>query len=102
MVLTNGEKIFILEYYLLSYGVGRQNGPSLRHVREQFGGQFNKIAPKIMLAIVEKFRHTESVLGQRKGRSRRPRTVNTNKCSRIAREDTGIFCHCNNLCSSRC
>ena len=34
MVLTIEEKIFVVEHYFRSYGVGRQNGPSLRHIRE--------------------------------------------------------------------
>ena len=33
MVLTTEEKVFIIEHYFRSYGVGRQNGPSLHHVR---------------------------------------------------------------------
>ncbi|PSN57722.1 hypothetical protein C0J52_00306 [Blattella germanica] len=63
MVLTTEEKIFILENYLLSYGVRRQNGPSLCHVTEQFWKQFNKIAPsnKTILPTIEKFRRTGSV-----------------------------------------
>ena len=56
MVLTI-EKVLIVEHYFRSYGVGRQNGPSLRHVREHYEEQFNKMAPsnKTILAIVEKF-----------------------------------------------
>ena len=36
-VLTTEEKVFIVEHYFRSYGVGRQNGPSLRHVRALLG-----------------------------------------------------------------
>ncbi|PSN42974.1 hypothetical protein C0J52_13209 [Blattella germanica] len=81
MVLTTEKQIFIFEHYLPSYGVGCQNGPSLRYVREQFGEQINKIGPsnKKILAIVENFCRTRSVLGHRKGRTGRLRTVNTNK-----------------------
>ena len=82
MVLTTDEKVFfIVEHYFRSYGVGRQNGPSLRHVREHYEDQFNKTAPsnKTILAIVEKFHRTGSVLCQRKGTSGRPRTVATNE-----------------------
>ena len=55
MVLTTEEKFFIVEHYFRSYEVGRQNGPTLRHVREHFQEQFNKTAPsnKTILAIVE-------------------------------------------------
>ena len=60
-VLTTEEKVFIVEHYFRSYGVGRQNGPSLRHVREHYGEQINKTAPsnKTILAIVEKFHHRD-------------------------------------------
>ena len=44
MVLTT-EEVFIVEHYFRSYGVGRQNGPSLRHFREHCEEQFNKTAP---------------------------------------------------------
>ena len=76
MVLKT-EKVFIVERYFRSYRVGRQNGPSLRHVREHYEGQFNKTAPsnKTILAIAEKFYRTGSVLCQRKGTTGRPRTV---------------------------
>ncbi|KAJ4444194.1 hypothetical protein ANN_05984 [Periplaneta americana] len=53
----------IVELYFLSYGVGRQNGPSLRHVKEeQYQERFNKAAPNdtTMLAVVEKFRRSGS------------------------------------------
>ena len=71
----------IVEHYFRSYGVGRQSGPSLRHVREPFEEQFNKTAPsnKTILAIVEKFHCTGTVLCQRKGTTGRPRTVTTNE-----------------------
>ena len=54
MVLTTEEKVFIVEHYFWSYGVGRQNGPSLHHVREHYEGQFNKTTPsnKTILATV--------------------------------------------------
>ena len=81
MVLTTEEKVFIVEHYLRSYGVRRQNGPSLRHVREHYGDQFNKTAPSIktILVIFEKFHRTGSILCQRKGATGRPRTVATNE-----------------------
>ena len=90
MVLTIEEKVFIVEHYLRSYGVGRQNGPSLRHVREQFEEQFNKTAPsnKTILAIVEKFHRQvqycvngREQLGAR-GPSPQTRIINdfSNKC----------------------
>ena len=81
MVLTTQEKVFIVEHYFWSYGVGRLNGPSLCHVREHYEEQCNKTAPsnKTILAIVEKFHHTGSVLCQRKGTTGRPRTVTTNE-----------------------
>ena len=64
MVLTTEEKDFIGEHCFWSYGVGRQNGPSLRHVREHYEEHFNKTTPnnKTMLAIVEKSHRTGSVL----------------------------------------
>ena len=64
-----------------SYGVGRQNEPSLSHVREHYEEQFNKMAPNnnTIPAIVEKFHRTGSVLCQRKGTTGRPRTFITNK-----------------------
>ena len=60
MVLTTEEKVFIIAHYFQLYGVGRQNGPSLHHVREHYEEQFNKTVPsnKTILAIVEKFHHT--------------------------------------------
>ena len=69
MVLTTEEKIFIIEHYFRSYGVGHQNGSSLRQIREHSEEQFNKTAPsnKTILAIVEKFHRTGSILCQRKG-----------------------------------
>ena len=70
MVLTTEEKVFfIVEHYFRSYGVVRQNEQSLRHAREHYEEQFNKTAPsnKTILAIVEKFHRTGSVLCQRKG-----------------------------------
>ena len=75
MVLTTEKKVFIIENYFQSYGVGRQNGPSLRHAREHYKEQFNKTAPsnKTILAIVEKFHRTGSVLCQRKGTTECPR-----------------------------
>ena len=81
MVLTTEEKVFIVEQYFRSYGVGRQNVPNLHHFREHYEKQFNKMAPsnKTILAIVEKFHHTGSVLCQRKGTTGRPRTVTTNE-----------------------
>ena len=81
MVFTTEEKVFIVEHYFRSYGVGRQNGPNLRHVREHYDEQFNKTAPtnKTILAIVEKFHCTRSVLCQVKGTAGRPRTVTTNE-----------------------
>ena len=81
MVLTTDEKVFIVEYYFWSYGVGHQNGPSLSHVREHYEEQFNKMAPsnKTILAIIEKFNHKGSVLCQQKGTTGRPRTVITNE-----------------------
>ena len=68
MVLTTKEKVFIVEHYIRSYGVGRRNGPSLRHVRERYEEKFNKTAPgnKTIPAIVEKFHRTGSFLCQRK------------------------------------
>ena len=81
MVLTTEEKVFIVENYFQSYGLGRQNRPSLHYVREHYEEQVNKTAPsnKTILAIVEKFHHTGSVLCQRKGITGRPRTVITNE-----------------------
>ena len=75
------EKRFIVEHYFRSFGVGRQNGPNLRYVREHYKKQFNKTAPsnKTVLPIVEKFHRTEPVLRQRKGTTGRPRTVTTNE-----------------------
>ena len=81
MVLTAEEKVSIIEHYFWSYRIGCQNGPKLRHVREHYKEQFNRTAPSIktILAIVEKFHHTGSVLCQRKETAGRPRTVTTKK-----------------------
>ena len=81
MVLTTEEKVFIVKHYFRSYGVGHQNGLSLRDVREHYVEQFNKTAPsnKTILANVEKFHCTGSVFYQRKGTTGRPRTVITNE-----------------------
>ncbi|KAF2904142.1 hypothetical protein ILUMI_02031 [Ignelater luminosus] len=80
MVLTTEEKVFIVEHYFRSYGNGRDNGLSLKQVSEKYRQEFNKVATSksVMLAIVEKFRHTHSVLCQCKGSSGRRRTVFTN------------------------
>ena len=69
MVLTTEEKVFIVEHYFRSYGVGHQNGPSLRHDREHYEEQFNMTVPsnKTILAIVGKLHCTGSVLCQWKG-----------------------------------
>ena len=69
MVLITEEKVFIVEHYFRSYGVGHQNGPSLCHVREHYEEQFNKMAPsnKTILANVEKFHHTGSVFVSTEG-----------------------------------
>ena len=81
MVLTTEEKVFIVEHYFWSYGVGRQNGLSLHHVREHYKEQFNKRAPsnKIILAIVKNFHCTGLVLCQQKETTGHPRTITTNK-----------------------
>ena len=81
MVLTTEEKVFIVEHYLRSYGVGLQNGPSLHYVREHYEEQSNKMAPcnKTILAIVEKFHSMGSVLCQLKGTTGCLRTVITNE-----------------------
>ncbi|KAF2884924.1 hypothetical protein ILUMI_21243 [Ignelater luminosus] len=52
----------------------------MKQVSEKYRQEFNKVAPSksIMSAIVEKFRHTGSVLCQRKGSSGRQRTVFAN------------------------
>ena len=78
-ILTTEKMVFIVEHYFRSYGVGRQNGPSLRYVREHYEEQINKTAPsnKTILAIIEKFHRTVSVLCQRKGTTGRPSTVRT-------------------------
>ena len=65
MVPTTEEKVFIIEHYFLSYRVGHQTGPSLRHVRKHYEEQFNKtLSNKTILAIAEKFHCTGSVLCQ--------------------------------------
>ena len=76
MVLTTEKKVFIVDHYFRSYGVGRQNEPSLRHLREHYEEQFNKTAPsnKTILAIVEEFHRRGSVFCQRKGTTGRSRT----------------------------
>ncbi|KAJ4427262.1 hypothetical protein ANN_24880 [Periplaneta americana] len=52
--------MFIVKHYFRAYGVGRQIGPSLRHIKEQYQERFNNAAPNntTMLAVVEKFRRT--------------------------------------------
>ena len=67
MVLTTEEKVFIVERYFWSYGVGRQNWPSLHHIREHYKEQFNKSAPsnETILTIAEKFHRMGSILSQR-------------------------------------
>ena len=81
MVLTTEEKVFIVEHYFRSYGVERQNEPSLHHVREHYEEQFNKTAQsnKTVLAIVEKFHRMGWVLCQWKWTTGCPRAVTTNK-----------------------
>ncbi|KAJ4440020.1 hypothetical protein ANN_08151 [Periplaneta americana] len=63
-ITINKEKVFIVEHHFQSYGVGRQNGPSLRHVKEQYQERFNNSAPNntTMLVIIEKFRRLGSIL----------------------------------------
>lgn len=80
MVLSTEEKVFLVEHYFRSYGVGRNNGPCLKQVSERYQQHFCKAFPSkaVMLAVVEKFRRTGSVLCQRKGSSGRRRTVCTN------------------------
>ena len=81
IVLTTEEKVFIIKHYFLSYSVGRQNGPSLRHVGEHYEEQFNKTVQsnKTILATVEKFHCMGSVLCQQKGTTGHPRTVTSNE-----------------------
>lgn len=81
MVLTTEEKVFLVEHYFRSYGKGRNDGPSLEQVSIKYQQKFNKAAPSksVMLAVVEKFRRTGSVLCQRKGSSGRRKTVCTNE-----------------------
>lgn len=81
MVLTVAEKVFIVEHYFRSYGKGRDNGPSLKEVADAFLPKFMKQAPSnaVMLAVVDKFRRTGSVLCQRKGHVGRPVTVTTDR-----------------------
>lgn len=81
MVLTTAEKVFLVEHYFRSYGNGRNDGPSLQQVVVRYQQQFNKAAPSksVILAVVEKFRRTGSVLCQRKGSSGRRPTVCTNE-----------------------
>lgn len=80
MVLSTEEKVFLVEHYFRSYGMGRHNGASLLYVSDQFTQRFNKRSPSnaVILKVIEKFRNTGSVLCQRKGNSGRPRTVNNN------------------------
>ncbi|KAJ4447690.1 hypothetical protein ANN_09698 [Periplaneta americana] len=68
IVLTTMENMFIVEHYFRSYGAGRQNGPNLLQVKGQYEERFNKKAQNniTMLAVVDKFRHTGSVLCQPK------------------------------------
>ena len=68
MVPTTEENVFKVEHYFRSYGVGCENGPSLRHVREHYENKYNKTAPS-----------NKPVLCQRKGTTGRPRTVTTNE-----------------------
>ena len=81
MVLTTEKKVFTVEHYFRSYGVGRQNGPSDPQFENTTTRIFNNRATsnKTILAIVEKFHRTGSVLCQRKGKTGRPRTVSTNE-----------------------
>jgi hypothetical protein len=53
MGLSTEEKVFIVEYYFRSYGSGREGGPSLKKVTEQFRERFNKTAPSntVMLSL---------------------------------------------------
>ena len=80
-VLTTEETVFIVEHYFQSYGVERQNGPSPRHVREHYEEQFNRTAAsnRTILANVEKFHRTGSVLCQQKGTTGHLRPVTTNE-----------------------
>ncbi|PSN39552.1 hypothetical protein C0J52_17519 [Blattella germanica] len=75
MVLRTGEKIFIYKRYLESYGIGRQNGCSLHHVKEYYNEQFNKLAPSntTLLAIFEKFRCTFCVHGSKQLNAQGPK-----------------------------
>ena len=79
MILTTEKKVFIIEHYFWSYGVGRQNGLSLRHVGKHYEEQFNKTVPsnKTILVIVKKLYNTRSVLCQWKGTTGLPRTIRT-------------------------
>lgn len=72
-MLSTEEKVFLVEHYFRSYGLGRQSGPSIKFVREQFSEHFNKQAPSnaIVLNIITKFRRTGSVLHQGKGKAGR-------------------------------
>ncbi|KAG8258742.1 hypothetical protein J6590_025907 [Homalodisca vitripennis] len=73
MVLTTVEKVFIVEYYFRSYGIGRAGGPSLLYTALRFQKHLHKNPPSnaLILSVVEQFRRTGSVLTQRKGFSGR-------------------------------
>ena len=71
MLLSAQEKSFIVETYFRSYGVGRNDGPSLKFVSTRFEERFNKRFPtkRSISLLVIKFRRTGSTLTQRKGKS---------------------------------
>ncbi|KAJ4435987.1 hypothetical protein ANN_18611 [Periplaneta americana] len=74
-----GEGVY-LEHYFQSYGLRRQNGSSLLHIKEQYEERFNESPNnRTMLAAIDKFRHTGSVLYQRKRATGRSGIVTTNE-----------------------
>lgn len=56
MVLTTvTEKVFIVENYFRSYGVGREGGLSLSQTALRFQEHFHKNPSRIALTVVENF-----------------------------------------------
>jgi hypothetical protein len=77
---TEDERIWLVESYQRSYGIGRNGGPSLQQVKANFSEQSHKDPPtnRNLLAMVRKFCFQGTIHNLNKQNSGRPRSVRTN------------------------
>jgi hypothetical protein len=77
---TEEERIWLVESYQRSYGIGRNGGPSLKQVKVNFSEHYHKNPPtnRNLLAMVRKFRLQGTIRNLNNKNFGRPRNVKTN------------------------